>query len=200
MPNKWLDQALAREAGKKSLREADLDGWTPLHHAVAASSTKAVRRILSFDDETGTLRMHQSKARRIALHAACMTNNAKVVDLLLERNGKEQRLSCDCACLPIHCATGVGGDVCILQRLLAEQATEQTLAQTSAVKRNALMLAAGARSLSLVTALLAVEATLADQLEARDCNGQHAVDYARDAGDDDTIRAIADARQWLSLR
>jgi transcriptional regulator of acetoin/glycerol metabolism len=54
-------------------------------------------------------------------------------------------------------------------------------------------------NLSLVSILVRLT-TLADQLEARDCNGQRAVDYARDAGDDDTIRAIADATQWLSLR
>jgi hypothetical protein len=200
MPNRWLDQALAHDAGRMSLREANVVGWTPLDHAVAASSTKAVRQILPFDDEMGTLRLHQSQAKRIALHIACLTNNAKVVDLLLERNGKAQRLSfCDGQCMPVHFAAGIGADARILQRLLAEHATEQTLAKTLVLNRNALMFAVAAKAPSLVRQLLAVETTLADQLEARDCNGQRAVDYARDAGDADIIRAIADATQWLSL-
>jgi ankyrin repeat protein len=200
MPNSWLDQALAQDAGRKSLREANVHGWTPLHHATAASSTKAVRKILLLDDEMGTLRLHQTKLKRIALHNACMTNNAKVVDLLLERNGKEQRLSCcKIHCMPIHLAAGIGADGCILQRLLAEHAAEQTLARTLVLNRNALMCAVAAKAPSLVRQLLAVETTLADQLEAIDSRGQAAADYAREVGDADIIRQIASASRSLSL-
>lgn len=188
--NQWLDQALLRGEGQRSLFVRDKTGTAPLDVAVMAGNKKAVRSILAFDDDAGTLRTSQNPRKFIALHNMCGYIKDPIVALLLERKGREQRLSAnDAGVLPIHAALFAGIGAGALPRLLAECAEEQTLAQTID-GINALMLAAANGPASAVTALLAVKGTLARQLEARDSKGNRAIYHARDSGNAEIIRLI----------
>lgn len=200
MSNDWLKQALATDAGKQSLFKADSKGWSPLCHAVRARSTEAVQSILACDDEAGSLRTFLvGRDKGMPLHLACAMNSAKVVDLLLAHKGKEQRLYSAKNCLlPLHIAMATLESGEVVSALLKEYAEEQTRAQSSIYKRNALMLAAVNLRVPFVKPLLAIETTLAEQLQARDAEGRTAIDYANNGGRPDIIRMIETAMRTLS--
>jgi ankyrin repeat protein len=194
---KWLNLALATEAGKMSLILKNSAGQTPLHMASRFGTKKAVHSILGCDDDTGSLRMEQTNGGHIALHDACVNNHVSAVLLLLGLKGREQRMSASThGSLPIHGALLHGANIDVLPHLLAECASEQTLAQTSR-GMNALMLAARAASADAVDLLLAVEGSLAAQLEARDSEGLAAIDHARRSGNAGVIARIDAAMQTL---
>jgi hypothetical protein len=201
MSNAWLKQALATDAGTQSLFKADSKGWSPLYHAVRARGTEAVQSILACDDDAGSLRtLLVGHNRGMALHLACAMNSARVVDLLLAHKGKEQRLHSAKDCLlPLHTAMATIASEEVVSVLLKECAEEQTRMQSSFYKRNALMLAAVNLRLPFVKALLAIEATMAEQLQARDAKGRTAIDYANSGGHPDIIHMIETAVRTLSI-
>jgi ankyrin repeat protein len=193
----WLDLALATEAGKKSLILKTCAGQTPLHVASSVGTKKAMHSILGCDDDTGSLRMKQNKFKRIALHDTCANDHVSATLLLLGLKGREQRMSATTqGFLPIHQAFHHGASINVLPHLLAECATEQTLAQTSC-GMNALMLAVKAASVDAVDMLLAVKGCLAAQLKARDNKGLAAIDHARRSGNAGVIARIDAAMQTL---
>jgi ankyrin repeat protein len=194
---KWLNLALATEAGKMSLILKTSAGQTPLHMASRYGTKKAVHSIQGCDDDTGALRMEQSNSKHIALHHACVNNHVSAVLLLLSLKGREQRMSATTdGLLPIHAVLQHPANIDVLPHLLAECATEQTLAQCKG-GLNALMLAAKAASVDAVDMLLAVEGSLAAQLEARDNEGLAAIDHARRKGNAEVIARIDAAMQTL---
>jgi ankyrin repeat protein len=194
---KWLNLALATEAGKMSLILKNSAGQTPLHMASKFGTKKAVHSILGCDDDTGSLRMEQTPSKYIALHNACLNNHVSAVLLLLGLKGREQRMSATAdGSLPIHSALQFSANIDVLPHLLAECATEQTLAQGKG-GMNALMLAAKAASVDAVDMLLAVEGSLPAQLEARDSEGLAAIDHARRSGNAEVIARIDAAMQTL---
>ncbi len=140
------------------------------------------------------------RSKFLPLHHACAQNCTKIVDLLLARKGKEQRLHVTAGgSLPLHAAVLIGAGVDVVPALLMECAAEQTRAQTLVRKHNALMLAARNWMVSVVKSLLAVEETLAEQLQALDSKGHTAIDYANQGGNADIIRMIETAMQTLSI-
>jgi ankyrin repeat protein len=194
---KWLNLALATETGKMSLILKNSAGQTPLHMASRFGIKKAVHSILGCDDDTGSLRMEQTNGKHIALHEACVNNHVSAALLLLGLKGREQRMSATTnGCLPIHEALQHGANIDVLPHLLAECAREQTLAKTG-LGMNALMFAAKAASVDAVDMLLAVEGSLAAQLEARDSEGLAAIDHARRSGNAGVIARIDAAMQTL---
>jgi ankyrin repeat protein len=198
MPNKWLDQALATSAGMQSLFSADAQGFTPLHYAAMVNSEQAVRSILAFDD-AGGLRMQRTARQNLALHFACENNSAAIVGLLLNRKSREQRLSATSnGFLPLHSAVAGGAGIDVLPGLLAEYAEEQTLAQAGAWKMNALMFAASNAMAPAVKALLAIESTLARQVEACNTMGQQAIHLAQLQRDAEAASLIQAAMQAIA--
>lgn len=195
---KWLNLVLATETGKKSLFLKSHAGATPLHMASRIGSRKAMQSILCCDDDAGSLRVNQQQDNKfIALHFACINDHVSAALLLLGLKGREQRMSAATdGSLPIHRALQHGANINVLPHLLAECATEQTLAQTSP-GMNALMYAARAASVAAVDLLLAVEGSLAAQLAARDNEGLAAIDHARRSGNAAVIARIDAAMQTL---
>jgi ankyrin repeat protein len=196
--SKWLEAALATEGQKQALFLRNKRDHLPLHVAVLAGSTEIVQSLLAHDDDDGSMRLARSHApQMIPLHHACGLHHDSIAVLLLSRKGEEQRLACSKeGFLPLHVALKKL-NIEVVPHLLAERAMDQVLKQTDDGS-NALILAASEGLAAAVDMLLAVPDTLAAQLEARDNNGERAIDFARGSGNPAVIARIEAAMQTLS--
>lgn len=196
--NDVLAEVLRTEAGRKCLSHRNDLGNTPLHWAARCGNLEAATLILNFDDEQGTLRLQGNAKGALPIHLALHYQSDDIVEPLLGRKSREQRLcaSRDWA-LPLHTAIACGANAATIGKLLEDCAAEQTIFQACGGKPTPLHIAIRTGDIEAVKLLLAVKPALLQQLKLRCSSGKTVRDFAQESGDAEIIALLDEAMQEL---